>query len=171
MAAVLTTETSIEAWPRSSARTRAMRALPVANVKGAWQTTVPDSPRSPSAPSRRQIGGLNRDRHRAQSPTKVAGPPCQPQFIGQVRRQVRRIGSAVGLRRRASASLLGCEQARSPRGEAATPGQATGEPRVPNVGVYLERRAWPCGVRLALLPERPARTIVLLVRLTASRST
>jgi hypothetical protein len=37
--------------------------------------------------------------------------------------------------------------------------------------VYLDRRARPCGVRLALLvPSWPARTIVLLVRLTASRS-
>ena len=38
-------------------------------------------------------------------------------------------------------------------------------------GLYLDRRARPCGVRLALLaPSLPARTIVLLVRLTASRS-
>ena len=38
-------------------------------------------------------------------------------------------------------------------------------------GIYRGLRGRPCGARLALLPDRPARTIVLLVRLTASRST
>ena len=38
--------------------------------------------------------------------------------------------------------------------------------------IYLDRRERPWGARLALLvPSWPARTIVLLVRLTASRST
>ncbi len=80
------------------------------------------------------------------------------------------------MRRRTSAPLLGSEQARSPRRDAdslAGPREAgPTKPRAPNVGIYLDRRARPGGVRLALLvPSWPARTIVLLVRLTASRST
>ena len=38
-------------------------------------------------------------------------------------------------------------------------------------GIYRGLRGRPRGARLAALPTRPARMIVLLIRLTASRST
>ena len=63
---------------------------------------------------------------------------------------------------RAARARAGLSRA-DPRYVAATP--------PPRAGIYRALVGRPRGARLALLPDRPARTIVLLVRLTASRST
>ena len=63
-----------------------------------------------------------------------------------------------------------CARARSPYTFTAACGSLAEGEDLAYHGIYRGLVERP-GTRLALLPDRPARTIVLLVRLTASRST